>query len=105
MSCFGSNDQSDDGDVWRVTLPGSATWLQDGKVQSLCPLQLLTRAHLLTECSVQVQLQQIQTGVWLASSTQKYQRPIAGQQEIFGRGKPDTWIATQGVYFPDRSTA
>ena len=54
---------------------------------------------------LQVHLQQIQTGVFLASSSQKFQRPIAGQQEIFGRSKKDDWTATQGVFFPSRSAA
>ena len=110
MSCFGSNDQSDDGDVWRVSWDkalGSA-WLQDAKVQCSCPPSCLGKpgaAWLTDSTCLQVQLQQIQTGVWLASSTQKFQRPISGQHEIFGRSKPDNWVATQGVYFPDRSQA
>ena len=54
---------------------------------------------------LQVHLLQVQTGVYLASSSQKFQRPIAGQQEIFGRSKKDEWTATQGVYFPARSTS
>lgn len=54
-------------------------------------------------CCMQVRLRHVQTGVYLASSTQRYSRPIAGQQEIFGRGKADWWLATEGVYFPSRS--
>ena len=52
---------------------------------------------------VQVRLRHVQTGVYLASSNQKYQRPISGQQEIFGRSKQDFWAATEGVYFPART--
>ena len=51
----------------------------------------------------QVRLRHVQTSVYLASSTQRYQRPIAGQQEIFGRSKADWWSATEGVYFPARA--
>ena len=37
VSCFGSNEQSDDGDVWRVTWEGSgSSWLQDIKVRVSC---------------------------------------------------------------------
>ena len=33
VSCFGSNEQSDDGDVWKVTWESSgSSWLQDMKV-------------------------------------------------------------------------
>lgn len=82
VSAFGGDDQSDYGDVWQVewTQAGSA-WQRDQKVRLRHP----------------------QTGMYLASSNQRYQRPIAGQQEIYGRSKEDWWTATEGLYFPMRS--
>ncbi len=45
------------------------------------------------------------TGVVLACSDSKYNRPIAGQHEVCGSRKRDGntwWIVTEGVFFPPR---
>lgn len=82
VSAFGGNEQSDRGDVWAVQWEkGPAQWQKDQKVS----------------------LKHVATGVFLASHDKKYGRPIAGQQEVCGKMKVDTWTATEGVYFPQRT--
>ena len=81
VSCFGSDTQSDTGDVWIVEWDGSEKfWEQD----------------------MGVRLKHKDTGAYLSSSTQKYQRPIAGNTEVYASkktGKEATFKAGEGVYF------
>ena len=87
VSCFGDDKQTDTGDVWTVVLEqGQHTWHQNHHVR----------------------FRHEDTGMWLSSSTKRYGRPIAGQQEIFGSTKKDgngLWAATEGVLFPERTEA
>jgi hypothetical protein len=57
-------------------------------------------------CS-QVKLRHKETGIFLSSSAEKkYGRPISGQLEICGKkkaGKSEEWMATEGLYFPERT--
>mmetsp|Transcript_1583 Transcript_1583/g.3611 ORF Transcript_1583/g.3611 Transcript_1583/m.3611 type:complete len:179 (-) Transcript_1583:127-663(-) len=82
VSCFGSDEQSDEGDLWKVDWDGNAKhWMKD----------------------TQVRLQHVPTSVYLSSHDKKFGRPINGQTEICGMrkgGKESLWSATEGVYFP-----
>ena len=57
--------------------------------------------------AAQVKLKHKETGVFLSSSGDKrYGRPIGGQLEICGKkkaGKGEEWVATEGLYFPERA--
>lgn len=86
ISAYGSADVSDTGDVWKITTSSksSKVWERD----------------------VDVEFRHVDTSVVLASGSNKYGRPIQGQQEICGKSKPgkDTlWRSTEGIYFPTRS--
>jgi hypothetical protein len=69
--------------------------------------QLPTQA-LLGTC-VQVKLRHEETKAYLSSSANhRYGRPIAGQLEICAKkkaGKGEEWMATEGLYFPQRTDA
>ena len=57
----------------------------------------------------QVKLKHPETKAYLSSSTNnRFGRPIAGQLEVCGRkkaGKNEEWMATEGLYFPERTDA
>lgn len=87
VSCFGSDDETDSGDLWQVEWDGKAkAWERDQPVR----------------------LKHVETGVYLATHDVKYQRPIPGHTEVFGskvKAPSTVWKATEGVYFPQRSEA
>ncbi|WOH09936.1 hypothetical protein DCAR_0729397 [Daucus carota subsp. sativus] len=82
VSCFGDDSNSDTGDYWRLEIEGSGkSWRQDQKIR----------------------LRHVDTGGYLHTHNKKYNRIIAGQQEVCGvRDKlPDNiWLASEGVYLP-----
>lgn len=81
MSCFGSNEDSDAGDVWEVQWDSNAEhWERDATVR--------LRHH--------------DTQAFLANHNVKYQRPIPGQTEVHAlksKTAAANWKATEGVYF------
>ena len=81
VSAYGSAQQSDKGDVWRVeSKSGAAYWERDSPVL----------------------LVHVETGAALSSSTKSYPRPIEGQHEVAGkqtRGGDCEWTAAEGVYY------
>jgi len=81
VSCFGSDQQSDTGDVWIVEWDGGEKfWEQD----------------------MGVKLKHKDTGAYLSNHMQKYQRPIAGNTEVYASkktGKEAVFKAGEGVYF------
>mmetsp|Transcript_40117 Transcript_40117/g.89039 ORF Transcript_40117/g.89039 Transcript_40117/m.89039 type:complete len:226 (+) Transcript_40117:135-812(+) len=83
VSAFGSDGDSDGGDVWLVEWDGkSKVWRQDTKVR----------------------LKHRDTGAYLYSHEQaKFGHPIAGQQEVCATERKDKnteWQAAEGVYLP-----
>eukprot|EP00270_Netrium_digitus_P017226 TRINITY_DN628_c0_g1_i1.p1 TRINITY_DN628_c0_g1~~TRINITY_DN628_c0_g1_i1.p1 ORF type:complete len:234 (+),score=31.10 TRINITY_DN628_c0_g1_i1:53-703(+) len=84
VSGYGSDEESDTGDHWRVEIESpkaGGVWMRDQKVR----------------------LQHVDTSGWLHSHDRKYGRPIAGQYEVCGmqrRTGDSLWLATEGVYFP-----
>lgn len=85
VSGFGSNDQTDSGDIWTVEFEKGGVWLRDQKIR----------------------LKHVDTHGYLHSHDKKYGRPIAGQHEICGvqqKSNDNVWIATEGVYFPVRES-
>mmetsp|Transcript_12188 Transcript_12188/g.36579 ORF Transcript_12188/g.36579 Transcript_12188/m.36579 type:complete len:210 (+) Transcript_12188:186-815(+) len=88
VSAYGDDDTSDTGDHWTVVshTKGSKYWERDASIE----------------------IRHDDTSVLLSSSARKYGRPIAGHQEICGKGSADKgtwWRATEGVYFPPREDA
>eukprot|EP00854_Cymbomonas_tetramitiformis_P015651 gene15651-18561_t len=83
VSCYGDEDKSDTGDIWKFEAEkGSGVWTRDAKVRFVHD----------------------ETGVYLMSHDKKFGRPIAGQQEVCGTKKKNSdsfWVATEGVYMPD----
>ena len=83
----------------------SATDIDQNPFTSDC--SSCSRAHLHHDPEdrkhLQVSFKHVATGIFLASHDRKYGRPIAGQQEVCGKMKLDTWTATEGVYFPQRT--
>ncbi|KAL2633924.1 hypothetical protein R1flu_005403 [Riccia fluitans] len=81
VSAFGSDEQSDTGDHWKLIIEGKGkVWLRDQKVRFL----------------------HVDTGGYLHSHDKKYSRIVAGQQEVCGVPKKNSdnlWIAAEGVYF------
>eukprot|EP00890_Picochlorum_soloecismus_P005445 jgi/Picsp_1/5901/NSC_03258-R1_stromal cell-derived factor 2 precursor len=79
VSCFGSDQQSDTGDVWIVEWDGGEKfWEQD----------------------MGVKLKHKDTGAYLSNHMQKYQRPIAGNTEVYASkktGKEATFKAGEVV--------
>lgn len=85
VSAYGSDTQSDAGDLWRLELSkGASTWVRDEKVK----------------------LQHRDTKGWLACSGKQYGRPIQGQFEVVGADKSASanWLATEGVFMPIASS-
>eukprot|EP00735_Rhodelphis_limneticus_P012257 TRINITY_DN5475_c0_g1::TRINITY_DN5475_c0_g1_i1::g.26734::m.26734 TRINITY_DN5475_c0_g1::TRINITY_DN5475_c0_g1_i1::g.26734 ORF type:complete len:227 (-),score=53.01,sp/Q9DCT5/SDF2_MOUSE/48.88/6e-55,MIR/PF02815.14/0.0085,MIR/PF02815.14/4.4e-10,MIR/PF02815.14/0.0005,His_binding/PF02098.11/1e+03,His_binding/PF02098.11/0.3,His_binding/PF02098.11/1.5e+02,N36/PF11438.3/0.18 TRINITY_DN5475_c0_g1_i1:103-783(-) len=86
VSAYGANGVGDTGDNWRVEcVKTTAFWLREEEVRFL----------------------HVDTGKYLHSTSQKYQRPIAGQFEVCAKdtkNKQAQWKADQGVYYPDRSS-
>eukprot|EP00897_Mesotaenium_endlicherianum_P006125 jgi/Mesen1/5540/ME000280S04660 len=88
VSCFGTEEQSDTGDYWKVEVEGKAgVWMQDKKVRLL----------------------HVDTGGYLHSHDKKYGRPIAGQYEVCAMQRKTSdglWVATEGVYMgtPQRNS-
>ncbi|GAB4854680.1 Stromal cell-derived factor 2-like protein [Ancistrocladus abbreviatus] len=82
VSCFGSDKESDTGDLWRLMIEGSGkTWRQDQMIR----------------------LQHVETGVYLHSHNKKYSRIAGGQQEVCGmreKRADNIWLAAEGVYLP-----
>ncbi|KAL3683201.1 hypothetical protein R1sor_001223 [Riccia sorocarpa] len=82
VSAFGSDEQSDTGDHWKLIIEGKAkVWLRDQKVRFL----------------------HVDTGGYLHSHDKKYSRIVSGQQEVCGIPKKNSdnlWFAAEGVYFP-----
>nr|GLL21342.1 stromal cell-derived factor 2-like protein [Ipomoea trifida] len=82
VSCFGDDNESDTGDVWRLEIEGNGkTWRQDQRVRLL----------------------HADTGGYLHSHNKKYTRIAGGQQEVCGikEKRPDNiWLAIEGVYLP-----
>ena len=65
---------------------------------------------MLIGCALQqVKLKHPETKAYLSSSlNNRFGRPIAGQLEVCGKkksGKNEEWVATEGLYFPERSDA
>eukprot|EP00891_Asterochloris_glomerata_P002996 jgi/Astpho2/2996/e_gw1.00051.185.1_t len=84
VSAYGSEEQSDTGDVWEVELSkGDPVWLVDSRVK----------------------FKHLDTKSWLSSSGRQFGRPINGQKEICGqdKGPAGNWMATEGVYLPQRA--
>ena len=80
VSCFGSKDQSDSGDVWIVELKNTQVWEQDSLVL----------------------LKHESTGAYLGSGNKEFGNPIAGYSEMYaakGKGSEHTFKATDGVFF------
>jgi dolichyl-phosphate-mannose--protein O-mannosyl transferase len=83
VSAFGSDAQSDGGDVWRVDWDAKAKyWKQDNKVI----------------------FQHVDTGAFLHSLRQAtFGHPIAGQHEVCAvrsKSGDSLWYAAEGVYLP-----
>ncbi|CAO2175783.1 unnamed protein product, partial [Urochloa humidicola] len=82
VSCFGGENESDNGDYWRLEIEGSGkTWRQNQRIR----------------------LRHVDTGGYLHSHDRKYTRIAGGQQEVCGVGdkRPDNlWLAAEGVYLP-----
>ncbi|XP_019197342.1 PREDICTED: stromal cell-derived factor 2-like protein [Ipomoea nil] len=80
VSCFGDDNESDTGDVWRLEIEGNGkTWRQDQRVRLL----------------------HADTGGYLHSHNKKYTRIAGGQQEVCGIKEKRTdniWLAVEGVY-------
>ena len=55
----------------------------------------------------QVKLKHPETKAYLSSSSNhRFGRPIAGQLEVSGKkkaGKSEEWMATEGLYYPERT--
>ncbi|EFJ49609.1 hypothetical protein VOLCADRAFT_80513 [Volvox carteri f. nagariensis] len=85
VSAFGSDTQSDGGDVWTLEWDGKGKiWKQNTKVR----------------------FKHVDTGVYLFSHDAKYGNPIAGQFEVAGipqKNKNTEWMAAEGVYMPKSS--
>ena len=83
VSCFGSSEESDTGDVWVVE------W-DDGK-----------QKHWMRDMPIRIKHKD--TGAYLSNHGKTYPRPIAGHSEIFAvknkKGKEQTFSAGEGVYF------
>mmetsp|Transcript_16465 Transcript_16465/g.28227 ORF Transcript_16465/g.28227 Transcript_16465/m.28227 type:complete len:227 (+) Transcript_16465:54-734(+) len=82
VSAFGTESQTDGGDLWDVQWESkSKVWKQDTKVR----------------------LHHRDTGGYLHSHDMKFGAPIAGQLETCGKlqkDKNNEWTAAEGVYFP-----
>lgn len=82
VSAFGSDNETDGGDVWSVEWDGKVKiWKQDLKVR----------------------LKHRDTGSYLYSHEMKFGNPIPGQHEVCGIERKDRnaeWQASEGVYFP-----
>ncbi|KAJ9507700.1 hypothetical protein QJQ45_019127 [Haematococcus lacustris] len=87
VSAFGSDNESDTGDVWTVEWDGKhKTWKQD----------------------IKVMLKHQDTGGYLFSHPQRFGNPIAGQHEVCGvtrKDKQTEWQAAEGVYMPITTTS
>lgn len=83
VSCFGSAEESDTGDVWFVE------W-DDGK-----------QKHWMKDMPIRIKHKD--TGAYLSNHGKTYPRPIAGNSEVFAvknkKGKEQTFSAGEGVYF------
>lgn len=81
ISAYGDDGHGDNGDIWVLELSKNApSWERDADIS----------------------LKHKDTGAYLGSHEIKYQRPIAGQQEVFGaksRNKFSEWAATEGIYY------
>lgn len=83
VSAFGSDTQTDGGDVWSVEWDTkSKHWKQDAKIR----------------------LKHKDTGMLMSSNANhRFGQPIHGHQEVCGinsRGKDTEWFAAEGVYLP-----
>lgn len=82
VSCFGSSEQSDTGDMWEIEWDDGkkAAWMQD----------------------MAIRLKHKDTGRYLSNHGKMYPRPIAGNSEVFAssaKGKEQLFKATEGVYY------
>lgn len=78
VSCFGSNQQSDPGDIWVVELKETKVWEQDSPVL----------------------IKHESTGAYLGSGKKEYGNPISGYSEMYaakGKGGEHMFMATDGV--------
>ncbi|GAB2284962.1 Stromal cell-derived factor 2-like protein [Dionaea muscipula] len=86
VSCFGSDSETDTGDLWRLMIEGTGkTWSKDQRIR----------------------LQHVDTGVYLHSHNKKYSRIAGGQQEVCGlkdKRADNIWLAAEGVYLPVNET-
>ena len=85
VSCFGSETESDDSEVWIVGLKNTRAthWRRD---------EAVTFRHEVTK-------------VYLTASSSNYPQPLKGEKEICGASRLTTnayWVAEEGVYFPMR---
>ncbi|KAL6777667.1 hypothetical protein ACKKBG_A15180 [Auxenochlorella protothecoides x Auxenochlorella symbiontica] len=84
VSCFGSDTETDTGDVWLVEWDSSkkaSSWIQD----------------------LPVSLTHVDTGFALSSNGQQFQRPIHGHTEVYAakaKKSAAKWMAAEGVYLP-----
>lgn len=82
VSCFGGEEESNEGDNWKLELSsGDTVWRRDKKVRLIHTV----------------------TNVMLHSHQHKFGRPIAGQFEVCGartRDNNNFWVASEGIYLP-----
>lgn len=82
VSAFGGEEESNEGDNWKIELSaGDTEWRRDKKVRLV---------HTVTK-------------VMLHSHQHKFGRPIAGQFEVCGsksRDQNNFWLAAEGIYLP-----
>eukprot|EP00238_Polyblepharides_amylifera_P005415 CAMPEP_0196579590 /NCGR_PEP_ID=MMETSP1081-20130531/23174_1 /TAXON_ID=36882 /ORGANISM="Pyramimonas amylifera, Strain CCMP720" /LENGTH=216 /DNA_ID=CAMNT_0041899219 /DNA_START=118 /DNA_END=768 /DNA_ORIENTATION=- len=81
VSCYGGDTASDTGDHWKLDLDKASQWTKDSKMR----------------------LAHVDTGAYLGTHDKKFNRPIAGQQEVYAKKTKEHngwWLATEGVYFP-----
>ncbi|MEW5313688.1 MAG: hypothetical protein WDW38_005233 [Sanguina aurantia] len=86
VSAFGSDTETDGGDVWTVEWDSKyKSWKQDQKIR----------------------LKHLDTGFYMHSQDAKFGAPIAGQDEVCCIERKDRyaeWQAAEGVYFPSPET-
>ena len=115
VSCFGSETESDDSDVWMVTWSGGGKhWSTKDKVSLVTfvgrenpppdtppPMSLPPAPYPFS----QVTLEHDVTGAYLAAMPGQYPNPLTGQKEIAGlRTKQSETLfeVAEGIYFPQR---
>ena len=77
VSCYGSDKTSDSGDNWKVEMEKDTAWNKDSKVK----------------------LFHMDTQMYLGSHDKKFNRPIAGQQEVNAFSTlVHSFLSTIGLY-------